>query len=169
MSYLAKLRQMDHGNLAVSEPTIRYEINEINEKSSDAMRCLGCLCDNPITRLSPRCPLCQSMTCVRCDQCTAYRRGWDPGWIESDILDRSLPELLERLRVGQRWLHEKNQEKDTDELFGKMLAVWDELEIVVRHVHEYKDCINGNTLSCPEDAPVRCCACVLIPVKDTHE
>ena len=169
MSYLAKLRQMDHGNLAVSEPTIRYEINEINEKSSDAMRCLGCLCDNPIPRLNLRCPLCQSMTCAQCDQCTAYRRGWNPGWVDPTMVDQSLIELLDRLRIGQHWLQEKDREEYTGEAFGKMLAVWDEIEILIRHVHEFKDCIHDPDASCPEDAPVRCCACVPILLQDTRE
>ena len=139
MSYLAKLRQMDHGKMAVVEPTIRFELNEINEKSSDAMRCLGCLYDNPIPRLNPRCPLCQSMTCVEGDQCTAYRRGWNPGWVDPTMVDQSLTELLDRLRIGQHWLQEKDREEYTGEAFGKMLAVWDEIEILIRHVHEFKD------------------------------
>lgn len=132
-------------------------------------RTLACLCDNPIPRLNPQCPLCQSITCAQCDQCTSYRRGWNPGWIEPDMLDMPLPELLGRLRSGQRWLQGKDEEEYTGELFGKMLAVWDEIEVVVRHVHDFKGCIHGNDSSCPEDAPVRCCACVPIPEVNAYE
>ena len=131
--------------------------------------CLACLCDNPIPRLNPRCPLCQGMTCGRCDQCTTYRRGWARGWIEADLVEQTLDELLGRLRSGQGWLQEKDKQEYPGELFGKMLAVWDEIEIVVRHLHEFKGCIYGDDANCPEDAPVRCCACVPIPETNAHE
>ena len=75
------------------------------------------------------------------------------------MVDQPLTELLDRLRIGQHWLQEKDREEYTGEAFGKMLAVWDEIEILVRHVHEFKDCIHYPDASCPEDAPVRCCAC----------
>jgi hypothetical protein len=45
-----------------------------------------------------------------------------------------------------------------------MLAVWDDLEVAVRHVHDYKSCIWGQDRACPADAPVRCSACVPIGI-----
>ena len=129
-------------------------------------RGLACACGNPIPRLNPPCLRCQGMTCALCDRCTTYRRGGDHGWIEPGIVDQPLRELLKRLRSGQKWIQEKDEQEYIGELFGKTLAVWDEIEIVVRHLHEFRECIHGDDASCPEDAPVRCCACA--PISAEH-
>lgn len=168
--------ERDSVKVTASAPLPEPLMSELRQHKAELLaylsskdRCLACVCNDPITQLSPLCPLCQGYTCAKCGQCTAYRRGWVPGWVERDMLDRPLPELLDRLRSGQRWLQEKDEAEYTGELFGKMLAVWDEIEIVLRHVHEFKGCIHGGDATCPEDAPVRCCVCVPIPETDAHE
>ena len=86
----AKFR-LEQGEVKITAPAplpeplmseLREHKAELMAHLSGAYRCLDCICDNPIPRLTPRCSLCQSMTCGRCDQCTAYRRGWNPRWIE---------------------------------------------------------------------------------------
>jgi hypothetical protein len=55
-------------------PELMAELREnkdgIAAHLTDADRCLACTCDDAIPRPRPRCPLCQSMTCADCGQCT---------------------------------------------------------------------------------------------------
>ena len=50
-----------------------------------------------------------------------------------------------------------------NELFGMVMASWDELEVIARQVHGYPDCIFGRGGGCPDMAPVTCDACVQSP------
>mgnify|MGYP003727705205 FL=1 len=134
-------------------------------------RPLACMCDITVPSIYSTCTFCTSPTCLLCGWCTAYRRGWDPGWTEPNMLDQPLPHLLQRLRDDHLWLCTENERfyddpgsSVSDDEFGWMLAVWDDLEVAVRHVHEYKSCIWGQDRACPADAPVRCSACVPIGI-----
>ena len=135
-------------------------------------RALACTCDVMIERLQSTCPMCKSRTCLLCGNCTAYRRGWDPGWIEPDMLDQSLAQLLARLQDHHVWLCRENdrfyddpEASVSDYEFAWMLALWDDLEVMARHVHEYLGCVRGRDRGCPADAPVRCSACLPIGIE----
>ena len=49
-------------------------------------------------------------------------------------------------------LFEGESEGATKELFGSVLATWDELEVVARQVHGYTECIFGRDGRCPDKA-----------------
>ena len=149
---------------------------EIIESLKYDGRLAACSCDSAIPQRVPSCPLCKSSTRSQCGQCTAYRRGWDPGWTEPDMPDQPLPQLLERLRDGHRWLCEESEKfyddppsSASDELFGKMLAVWDDMEVAVRHVYEFGGCVLGQQRKCPAEGPVRCSACCPWPQEKLDE
>lgn len=79
--------------------------------------------------------------------------------------DTPLRKLLERLRDGHRWLCTEYarsfDESDYNaDKFANGLATWDELEKTLRAVYGYKGCVYGEGEQCPEDAPVRCDACI---------
>ena len=57
-------------------------------------------------------------------------------------------------------LFEGESEGASKELFGLVMASWDELEIVARQVHAYRECIFGRDGRCPKTCPVTCDACV---------
>ena len=69
----------------------------------DYERCAVCTCATEGARLPPICPLCQSMYCVQCGACTAFRSQWTPSWAEPGARDQLLPEILSRLREGHEW------------------------------------------------------------------
>jgi hypothetical protein len=75
--------------------------------------------------------------------------------------------LLQRLMAGVRWMDAQHQawidgkpDAATDERFSTALEGWDFLERKLRHEYGYEGCIFGPGQHCPEDAPVRCDACV---------
>jgi hypothetical protein len=82
--------------------------------------------------------------------------------------------LLKRLVNGQTWLtqeHEKwatdNPDTASDTGFQKALDGWVAMETHLREKHGYRQCIHGEGQRCPEDAPVRCDACV--KAQEGHE
>ena len=75
--------------------------------------------------------------------------------------------LLSRLRAGTEWLtaqHKSwldgNPYAESDERFSAAVEGWDLLERKLRQEFGYEGCIFGPDQRCPEDAPVRCDACV---------
>jgi hypothetical protein len=50
-------------------------------------------------------------------------------------------------------------ERASHELFAKMLAVWDDLEVGLRAEYGYQGCVMGADHHCPKDTPVSCSAC----------
>ena len=87
----------------------------------------------------------------------------------SDSCERrsSLSNLLALLVEHSLWLTEEYEllmdggpEGASNDLFGLVIATWDELEVVARQVHGYRDCIFGSGGRCPSTAPVACDACV---------
>ena len=136
----------------------------------------ACTCDDAIPQRLPSCSMCESSICALCGQCIANRRGWDVGWIEPDMLDQPVDRLLKRLREGHQWLCQDIEKFHSDppsaaagEVFGRMLALWDDLEVAVRHVHEYKGCVLGDGRECLAGGPVRCSACVSSPDETPRE
>ena len=79
-----------------------------------------------------------------------------------------LPQLLERLRNGARWLRDEHRRlldddphRASHEVFSTVSVSWDQLETTLRQLHHYEGCVMGHGKRCPEGGPMRCSACVV--------
>ena len=172
MSYLQTIRELkEQHRLMPSEAgsqsasTVGYEINELNELSPTLTDCRACLFDDYTIRLRESCPRCQGAVCS-CGGCLRASRAWRYADREPPTSDLPLPDLLERLRRGSRWLEVEHArwyagEPSDDELRSKMSAVWDEQEEALRRGHGYQGCIFVPG-KCPAAAPLRCSACASV-------
>ena len=169
MSYLQTIRQLKEQHRLVpseagshSAPTVGYEIDESDELSPTLADCRACLCTDYSIRLRKSCANCRGAVCG-CGGCLRASRLWRYADREPPTADLSLPQLLERLRKGSRWLEAEHAkwyagEASNDELRSKMSAVWDQQEEALRHTG-FTGCIFGEGEQCPEDAPLRCTSC----------
>ena len=138
------------------------EVIEHLQRQEKSNRHLACLCTIYSIHLLESCQSCQGALCG-CGGCLRASRAWRYVDREPAASDLPLPDLLNRLRRGSRWLEAEHAkwyagEPSDDELRSKMSGVWDELEEALRHAG-FEGCIFGEGQQCPEDAPLRCSAC----------
>ena len=98
------------------------------------------------------------------EQARAFVAGRELSFVHRRIAARD--RLLDRLAHGFVWLQETGAVlRDTGQVvtplaeqFGANLALWDELDLMLRELYGYRSCALGH--SCPEPAePIRCRAC----------
>lgn len=169
MSYLQTIRELEEQHRLLpseaesqSASTLGYELDEKDELSPTPTDCRACLCSDYSIRLRESCGICQGALCG-CGGCLRASRAWRYADREPPTPDLPLPDLLERLRKGSRWLEAEHTkwyagEPSDDKLRSKMSSVWDEQEEALRHTG-FEGCIFGEGEQCPEDAPLRCSVC----------
>ena len=152
------------------------ELRQLKPKVADFLRqtpvsrsgeCRACVCGPWDAQAGTCCEVCDGRLCVTCGNCLNASLLWRRAETDALYADVSVNELLERLRKGSAWLREQDQhyfdggheQAASDELFGKMWALWSDLELALRHVHGYEGCMLGPGEHCPEEGPVRCRAC----------
>ena len=174
-SYLERVKHLEQQHEAVPATKAEhrvvsecgYELNESNEISPAITRCRVCTCDGYVPHPLSSCPDCQGLACTSCENCLSASLVWRRAQIDAHYKDVPLDELLVRLQKGSQWLQKQDRlyfdgddgKAADDYLFTQMWALWNDLELTVRHVHNYQGCIFGDGLSCPIDGPVVCEAC----------